>query len=538
MVRNTHPEVADDGCGARQSDPRGLGRRTDTPLEAVPHLYARARAAFLVWSRTSLRERVQLLRRLRLVIVERLDELAEVVAVATGKPLAEVVTTELLPVLDTIAYLEKLGPRTLRRRRMPTPIFLAGKTSYVEYRPRGVVLVISPWNYPFQLSVIPLVTALMAGNVVILKPSEVTPSVGILVEDLFTQAALSDGVIQVAHGDGSLGAALVQGRPDYIFFTGSVHTGKLIQAEAAKHLIPTTLELSGHDAMIVFADARLERAVRGAVWGAFMNCGQTCLAVERIYVERAAYGEFTRRLAAEVARLRWEVGEGGGAETSVRRGVGSDVDVGALTSERQVDIVKEHVRDALAKGATLLVGEQPERWRGRFIPPIVLTDVTGDMLVAQRETFGPVVTVAPFDTEAEAVALANASDYGLGASVWSTDVGRAERVASQLETGSVAINDVIVTIANPHLPFGGVKQSGLGAYHGEAGLKALSHEKAVVVDRLGRGQELYWFPYAGKAPLFADLLRAHFGPRRRWLRFFERVSGAAAPCALRKAKNA
>lgn len=498
-----------------QSDPRGLGRRTDTPLEAVPHLYARARAAFLVWSRTSLRERVQLLRRLRLVIVERLDELAEVVAVATGKPLAEVVTTELLPVLDTIAYLEKLGPRTLRRRRMPTPLFLFGKTSYIEYRPRGVVLVISPWNYPFQLSVIPLVTALMAGNVVILKPSEVTPSVGILVEDLFTQAALSDGVIQVAHGDGSLGAALVQGRPDYIFFTGSVHTGKLIQAEAAKHLIPTTLELSGHDAMIVFADARLERAVRGAVWGAFMNCGQTCLAVERIYVERAVYRPFVRLLAEQAARL--EQGRCGSTFAYS--------DLGVMTSDRQVDIVKEHVADALAKGAKLLVGTPPDRWRGRVIPPIVLTDVTDDMLVARRETFGPVVTVAPFDTEDEAVALANASVYGLGASVWSGDRRRAEQVASRLETGSVAINDVIIPIANPHLPFGGVKQSGLGSYHGAAGLKAFSREKAVMVDRLGRGTEVNWFPYAAKAPLFARLLWAYFGKRRRWLDFLTAYVG-------------
>src|SRR5690606_33986460 len=221
---------------------------------------------------------------------------------------------------------------------------------------------------PFQLSVIPVVTALAAGNTVILKPSEVTPAVGRLIEDLFAQAELPAGVVQVAHGDGRVGAALVAAGPDYIFFTGSVATGRRIQEEAAKRLIPTTLELSGHDAMIVFADAPLERAVRGAAWGAFMNCGQTCVAVERLYVERSVYGEFVRRLAREAERLARQGREAG--------------DLGRMTWDRQVEIVRRHVEDALAKGATLVAGEPPEKWRGRFIPPIVLAGVTDDMLVA------------------------------------------------------------------------------------------------------------------------------------------------------------
>lgn len=189
------------------------------------------------------------------------------------------------------------------------------------------------------------------------------------------------------------------------------------------------------------------------------------------------------------------------------------------TWDRQVEIVHRHVEDALAKGATLVAGEPPEKWSDRLIPPIVLADVTDEMLAAREETFGPVVTVTPFDDENEAVALANRSSYGLSANVWSRDVERAQRVASRLETGSVSINDVIVTLGNPHLPFGGVKQSGLGAYHGEAGLRAFSHEKAVMRDRLGRKSDLHWFPYLGKAEPFVALMRSYFGPRRRWLPF-------------------
>lgn len=245
--------------------------------------------------------------------------------------------------------------------------------------------------------------------------------------------------------------------------------------------------------------------------GAFMNCGQTCLAVERLLVERSIGDEFARRLADEAARLT--------------QGPRPDADLGMMTSERQVKIVREHVQDALAKGATLLVGQPPDRWQGRFIPPVVLTDVTDDMVLARQETFGPVVTVTAFDGEDEAVRMANASPYGLGASVWTADDRRGERVAARLETGSVVINDVIVTIGNPYLPFGGVKQSGLGSYHGEAGLKAFSHEKAVMRDRLTRPSEVHWFPYEGKAPLFAELLRGYFQERRNWWRFLRAYVG-------------
>lgn len=512
-----------------------IGHVHVTPVGSVPELYERAQAAQGRWSALPVRERVRHLRRLRHVVAERVDEIAGRVGESTGKTEAEVLITEVLLVLSALQYVEKYGPRVLRRHRKPTPIFLIGKHSYVEYMPKGVVLVIGPWNFPLQLALVPVIYAVAAGNAVILKPSEVTPLVGVLIEELIEKAGLPEHLIQVVHGAGDLGAALVTPEPvgiatgvaeeagaaagapvpsgpDHIFFTGSVSTGKIIQAEAAKRLIPTTLELSGKDAMIVFADAPMERAVNGAVWGGFMNCGQVCVGVERLYVERSIHDEFMRRMAVETGQL----GQGS---------PGTDADLGSMTFAPQVGTAKQHVQDALALGATLVHGSPPDQWSGMFIPPVILANVTPDMRVAREETFGPIVTIIPFDSEAEVIATVNASPYGLNASVWSRDTQRAHRVASHIEAGGVAINDVIITLANQQLPFGGVKQSGLGRNHGEAGLKTFSHEKAVMRDWLGRKRDVHWFPYAGKGPLFAALLRNYFKRRLNWTGFLAAFLG-------------
>lgn len=502
-----------------------IGSVPMTPVDRVPGMYARARRAQGPWGALTVRERTQRLQALRRVVARRLDEVAARVARNTGKTEAEVLIGEGLLVLSALEYVETYAHRVLRRRRRKTPVVLAGKTSWVEYMPKGVVLVIAPWNFPLQLALVPVIYALAAGNAVILKPSEATPDVGLLIEELVAEARLPEHVLQLAHGAGELGAALVtppQGRgPDHIFFTGSVPTGKIIQRAAAEHLIPTTLELSGKDALIVFADAPMERAVNGAVWGAFMNCGQVCVAPERLYVERGVHDEFVRLFQEETARLRQSgvesFGPGGTA--------GGGADVGSMTFAPQVDIVKAQVRDALEKGAALVHGSGPERWRDMFIPPVVLAGVTDDMRIAREETFGPVVTVHPFDTEDDAVRMANDSPFGLNASVWTKDKEKGRRVASRLEAGGVAINDVIVTLANQHLPFGGMKQSGIGANHGETGLKSFVHEKAVMADWLGRKRDLHWFPYEGKGPLFSRLLRGWYGARRDLIGFFSAFLG-------------
>lgn len=480
----------------------------ETPIEAVPAMFAQAREAFRSWSGLSLDERIQYLRRLRLYMADHLDEIAETISNDTGKVKVEALVADLLPILDALEHIEKHAPRILKKQKQPTPILLIGKSSYIEYLPRGVVLVISPWNYPLHLAMMPMISALVSGNTVILKPSEITPLVGKLVEQLFERVHFPSGVVQVAHGGKEVGAALTESKPDYIFFTGSVRTGQIIQAQAAKDLIPTTLELGGKDPMIVFADANLERAVKGALWGAFTNSGQVCMSTERLYVERSIYDAFVSMLIDEVHQLR--------------QGFGIDDDVGSMTSPAQLSIIKEQLEEALAQGAELRTGSFPAEWQtdqGLFVPLTVLTNVNQSMKVVQEETFGPLLPIIPFDTEEEAVQLANDSNYGLNASVWSADLTKAKRVSSRLVSGAVAINDVIVTIANHHLPFGGAKHSGIGRYHGENGLRIFCHEKAVMIDRGTKRSEVHWYPYKEKYPLLTELIRSYYGKTRNWIGF-------------------
>lgn len=485
-----------------------IGSVEETPLEQVDELYAQARLAFNTWGKTSVDERLQYLKKLRLYIVEHLDEIAKVISDDTGKLPIEALTADILTVLDSIKHTEKHAKKALNKKKVPTPILLLGKKSYVEFKPRGVVLIISPWNYPFQLAMVPIISALAAGNTVILKPSEVTPMVGKLIEDLFDKVGFPKGVVQVGHGDKELGAALVKGKPDYIFFTGSVRTGKIIQVEAAKELIPTTLELGGKDPMIVFADAPIDRAVRGALWGAFTNSGQVCMSIERLYVERKIYKEFMLKLQEEALKLH--------------SGTNENDDIGSMTFNNQVDVVKEHVEDALANGAKLLTGNPPSKWdtsKGLFLSPMIVVDVNQDARIVQEESFGPILPVIPFDTEEEAIQLANNSSYGLNASIFSSDINRAKRVASMLVSGNVVINDVIISVANPYLPFGGAKNSGIGYYHADVGLQTFCLQSSVVVDRGNKKTEVNWYPYKEKYPLFKDLMKSYFGKNLNWFGF-------------------
>ncbi|NLL88301.1 MAG: aldehyde dehydrogenase family protein [Firmicutes bacterium] len=475
----------------------------DTKLEECQGLYRCAWTSFHIWKHSSFQDRILYMRKMRSLIVAHLDQLIDIICADTGKVPVEAVTADLLTVVDYLKHVEKHGVKALRPQKVPTPLTLFGRRSCIEYQPRGVVLVISPWNYPFQLSLVPVIAAVFAGNSVILKPSEVTPKVGAAIKRLIELCEFPPGVVQVALGGKDLGAELVKGGPDYIFFTGSVRTGKTIQQEAAKRLIPTTLELGGKDPMIVCADANLKRAAKGAVWGAFTNMGQVCMSVERLYVERSVHDQFVTLLVAEVEKLT--------------QGSGSDHDLGAMTWPGQVEIVKEHVNDALTRGAKLLTGLPPDKWdlsKGLFIPLMVLVDVTPEMKIMQEETFGPVLPVMPFEDIDEAVRLANGTSFGLNASVWSSDLKKARRIARELVSGNVVINDVIISVANPHLPFGGVKESGIGRYHGEVGLQTFCHQRAVVVSRGRRKSELNWYPYRGKLALFKKMVKLLYGRKR------------------------
>ncbi len=466
-------------------------------------MFERSRRAAAQLATQPVAERIQRLAALRRVVLARQEEIVDRIQSDCGKSRSDALISEIFGVLDNLAWLEAHVAKMLADRKQHTPIALMGKTSWTWYEPLGTILVISPWNYPFYQAIVPIACAYVTGNAVIYKPSEWTPLTG-LVEDLTRAAGFMEDAVQIAYGDGAVGAALIEQRPDKIFFTGSTRTGAAIMAQASRHLIPVELELGGKDAMIVFDDVDVQRAAAGAAWGALTTTGQSCTSVERLYVQASIYDRFRDALVAEVRRLKQEVDSDG------------DADLGAMTTDFQVKIVAEHVADARAKGARFVTGGD---WDGtsRLIPPMVLDGVRDDMKVAREETFGPVIPLLPFSSEEEVIRLANDSPYGLTASVWSKDLDRARRVARALKVGGVSINNVMATEANPALPFGGLKQSGFGRYKGEQGLHAFCNVKSVLIDKDSAKIEANWYPYtAEKYRLFSDLTRSLFsdGPLR------------------------
>lgn len=482
---------------------------TSTPIEAAASMMERSRQAFPAWRTLSVAERLVYFKKLRLKMLEELDHCVDVIAEDAGKPKVEAITAEIFTTAEAMRHLEKHAEPFLRGKKVKTPLALLGKKSYISYEPRGTVLVISPWNYPFSLAMIPVLSALVSGNCVILKPSEVTPLIGRLMETLFEKAGFPPGTVQIALGKGDLGAKLIEEHPDYILFTGSAKTGKIIQKAAAERLIPTTLELSGKDPMIIYQDANLERAAKAALWGSLTNSGQMCMSIERIYAERPVYMKFMNLLKQEAEKLVHDGSE--------------DSDLGYMTFEPQMAIVKEHVRDALEKGAVMEWGSFPEEWpeqENYKLSPVILTNVNQQMKIMQEETFGPVICVLSFDGEEEAVRLANDSPYGLNASIFTRDLAKGKRTAARLDTGAVCINEIIVSFANPHLPFGGVKESGMGRYHGEAGIEIFTEPKAILIDSGWKKTEVNWFPYKGKYPLFNDMIQSYYGKRVNWFGFF------------------
>jgi acyl-CoA reductase-like NAD-dependent aldehyde dehydrogenase len=469
--------------------------RTGEVLAALPEhgpaevaaAVARARAAFGPWSRLTFDERLDHVLAVRDLMLDRVDEVVDVICSETGKLETEAVAAELLATCELIEHYRTHGAKALRPEKVPVGALLPHKRAWRTYEPMGVVGVISPWNYPLTLSMTPVVSALLAGNAVVLKPSEVTPLVGLQVGTLFAEVGAHPDIVQVVTGGGRTGDALVRSGVQKVAFTGSVRTGKLVMAAAAESLTPVLLELGGKDPMIVCDDADLERAASGAVWGAFMNSGQTCMAVERVYVHEAVYDRFVDLV---VDRTK-----------AVRQGTGPGHDIGSMSFSPQVDVVERHVADAQAKGATMLTGGRrvPDR-PGLWYEPTVLVDVDHSMDVMRDETFGPVLPIMRVHDDAEAVRLANDSRYGLNSSVWSADDQRAEQIAAAIEAGNVCVNDCLVSYAVGGLPFGGVKESGIGRVHGVEGLRAFCNIKSVLASRFELRREVQWFPL----PRWAD----------------------------------
>jgi acyl-CoA reductase-like NAD-dependent aldehyde dehydrogenase len=449
----------------------------------VDQAVARARAARAAWAALSYRNRARYILKVRRALYDRKEEIMRIISDETGKPEFEALSTEVFMVSDLMSHFAMNAESVLRDERFTLAVF-RNKRSMITYEPLGVVGIISPWNFPFSIPVGEIVMALMAGNTVVLKPSEFTPLVGDAIKRLFASAGFPEGVFEVVQGDGSTGAALVESAIDKIFFTGSVRTGRRIAERAATRLLPVVLELGGKDAMIVCEDAPFERTVKGAVWGAFMNCGQVCASVERLYVAEPIAEKFISSVVEEVKRLR--VGPPDGCST----------DVGPLTNENQLNVVSEHVADAVARGARVLTGgRRREDLGGYFFEPTVLVDVDGSMKVMSEETFGPVLPIKVVKDEEEAIREANSTRYGLLASVWTADNERGRRIARRIEAGTVIINDAVYTHGAAQTPWFGVKESGLGVTHGQAGLFEFVRMKHVNWDLLPMKSNWWWFPY-------------------------------------------
>jgi acyl-CoA reductase-like NAD-dependent aldehyde dehydrogenase len=457
-----------------------VGGVAATPPEQVAAVVAGAAAAQEGWARSGFGERRELLRSVARLLLARVDEIARTVEAETAKPPTEALVHDLYPALDQARWLAANAERVLRPERLSFPqLHLKHKRGRLLYEPLGVAAVISPWNLPFAIPFAQVATAVAAGNAAVLKPSELTPLAGAWVERAFAEAGAPEGLVRTVQGAGEVGDALVRAEGvAKVFFTGSAEVGRQVAAAAAERLRPVVLELGGKDPLLVFADADLGRAVDGALFGSFLNCGQACVSVERIYVERAVQHAFTERLAARARELA----------------VGREV--GPLVSERERARVEELVEDAVERGAEVLAGaRRPEaRLPGSFYAPTVLGDVPPDARLRREEIFGPVVAVEAFDGEDDAVRRANGTAFGLGASVWTRDLERGRRVARRLQAGMVWVNDYGYSFGAAQASWGGVKGSGFGRTKSRHGLYECVQVKYVDEDP-GRLRPPWWFPY-------------------------------------------
>ena len=482
---------------------------TTVPVAGVAEhsgMVSRARSAQAGWVELGFSGRAAVMGRAQRWMLENAERVIGAVVDETGKTYEDAQLTDHGYVLQSLGFWAKHAEQYLSEEHAHywgNPA-VAGKKLVLRYEPMGVIGVIGPWNFPLVNGFGDCIPALMAGNSVILKPSEVTPLSSLLMAEMFHECGMPDDVFQVATGDGATGAALV-GEVDCIMFTGSTRTGRLVARAAAEALIPCHLELGGNDPMIVCADADIEKAATGAVFYSMNNSGQVCISVERVYVEEPIYDEFVSRVTEKVKKLRQGAPSGPGS-----------VDVGAIIFPPQLETIDAHVRDAVTKGAKALVGGHVRADSGGdFYEPTVLVDVDHTMETMREETFGPVLPIMKVADIDEAVRLANDSSYGLQASVWTKDTPRGEEIARRLEVGAVCVNAAQINYFALNLPMGGWKSSGLSTRHG-AGIRKYCRVQSLFVSGFGLRRELFMFPYSVRGTrLLQRLYRAIYGHGRR-----------------------
>jgi acyl-CoA reductase-like NAD-dependent aldehyde dehydrogenase len=466
----------------------------DVPVTAdVAALVERARAVQPAWEALGYEGRARVLLRARKWLIDHADEVVATIVSETGKAEEDARLVELAYGANSFGFWAKRAPKYLGDEKVRTGNpFVLGRKLVVRYRPVGVVGVIGPWNYPLVNSVGDAIPALAAGNAVVVKPSEVTPLTSLLIERGLRESGLPEGVYQTAIGGADAGEALIDAA-DMIMFTGSTRTGRKVMERAARTLTPVSLELGGKDPMIVLADADVERAANAAVYYSMQNGGQTCISIERVYVEAPIYDDFVARVAEKVGKLRQGPPAGPGS-----------IDVGAITFPPQLDIVARHVQQARDAGARVLTGGRERPGAGRFYEPTVLADVDHSMTAMTEETFGPTLPVMKVADADEAVRLANDSPYGLGAAVFTKNVARGEAIASRIEAGAVCVNDAALNYLALELPMGGWKESGLGVRHGAGGIRKYTRSQAMLVTRFAPKREIHYFPYSARVTKLLD----------------------------------
>jgi succinate-semialdehyde dehydrogenase/glutarate-semialdehyde dehydrogenase len=463
----------------------------ETPVNTVDELKAavdKAKSAQQKWAKLSFNDRRDHILKIRDYITENADRFSEVISKDSGKTVFDALSTEVMPSVLAINYYAKNAKRVLKRKRLkPGNILLANKISYIDRVPFGVIGIISPWNYPFGIPVHEVVMALISGNAVVLKAASQTQEVAKLIEEAVKTANLPDGLFSLLNIPGSIaGDAFIDSGINKLFFTGSVPVGKKLMKKAAERLLPISLELGGNDAMIVLDDADVHRVAAGALWAGLSNSGQSCAGVERIFVQQNIYSRFMEEIKRQAASLRQGMG------TSF------EIEIGCMTTESQLKTVKTHLEDAISKGGKVTeVGiADVSTSKGLFHRPYFVENVTSEMLMMKEETFGPLLGIQKFSTIEDVITMANDSNLGLTASVWSSDKTKCHAIASKLEAGTITLNDHLMSHGLAETPWGGFKESGFERTHGEIGLEAMTQPRCVVDDLLpGVKRNMWWYPH-------------------------------------------
>jgi len=478
----------------------------DLDASAVAEMAARGRAAQPGWEAYGFDGRGRILSRAQKWLMDNAEQVIKTIVSETGKTYEDAEFAEIAYAANAFGFWAKQAPVYLGDERVKSSqLLVKGKKLLMRYRPLGLIGVVGPWNYPLTNSFGDAIPALAAGNCVILKPSEVTPLTSLLMAEGLRECGLPEDVLQIATGRGETGAALVE-EVDMIMFTGSTRTGRKVAEAAARRLIPASLELGGKDPMLVLSDADLERAANFATYYSMQNAGQTCISIERVYVEEPVYDEFVAKVSEKVGALRVGKPEGFGS-----------VEVGAITFPPQLETISAHVDDAVQKGARVLTGGKQAPGAGRFYEPTVLVDVDHSMKIMTEETFGPTLPIMKVADAEEAVRLANDSPYGLGASVFTRDTERGEAIARRLEAGAANVNDALINYTVLELPMGGAKASGLGSRHGAGGIRKYCSQQAIVITpRLALKREVHFYPYKKRTSrLLAGVFKLLYGRGKR-----------------------